>query len=913
MARQAMIEDYIPVEQISFESSREKNSARGNGHIASLHIWWARRPLAAARAAVYATFAPPAQTPEERAALPAFFTDLCHWQQSLAVPEALRVARAAVANAGDGRRPKVLDLFAGGGAIPLEALRLGCDAVAVDLNPVAHLIQLCTLVYPQKYGQRLGDAVKRWGEDVIASAERELGDLYPDIPMPTAEAEANPLFRSRIGGASALKPIAYLWTRTIPSPARGVTGRVPLVRQTWLSYKKGKFVAARPIVDREAQTVRYDIVTSAAKTEEEAIAEWGFDPAGMSVRGATTCPYSGAPVTGEHVKQAGMRGELGEQMIAVVYSDPGQRGKRYVEAGHLAENLSARLGALATSGFCAPDEPLPAGDNRNFWTSNYGLDQFGKLHTARQLVFLLTLCRLTRDAARKIVTEANDPDFAAAVAAYLGLLVGRMADRESALCRWNNVDESTATTYARQALPMVWDFSEANPFGNASGDVGTQLENILGCIAHFGATSDRPAEVIHGRSQRLPLDDNSIDAVVTDPPYYDNISYADLSDFFYVWHKRALGEVFPALYVNAVTPKKAEAVVAIQRHEGNAAVAATFYEEQMRLAFAECHRVLRPDAVLVCVYAHKTTLGWSTLVDSLRNSGFQVTEAWPLDTEMKGRSAHQDTASLASSIFLVARKRQRGAVGDYATTVRPEMVNIVEARVGELMAVGIGGADLVIASVGAGLRPFTRYDRVELPNGDELPSARFLEEVQREVLETVLAAVFAVNRAGVGKVDKASRFYVLARYQYGAAPVEFGEINVLANGLGVELAGPGSLADGPRAIVAITKSSVALRTHEDRGASPDLGLPSAAGPAPLVDVLHRLLWLFEHERAGLDPFLTRTLPDMTRLRLLANALKGKALAGAGDVRTDEQKAVDRLLAQWDRLVSVRTLFDRPGA
>lgn len=300
-------------------------------------------------------------------------------------------------------------------------------------------------------------------------------------------------------------------------------------------------------------------------------------------------------------------------------------------------------------------------------------------------------------------------------------------------------------------------------------------------------------------------------------------------------------------------------------------------------------------------------------MDSLRGAGFQVTEAWPLDTEMKGRSAHQDTASLASSIFLVARKRQRGAVGEYATTVRPEMVRIVESRVRDLMAVGIGGADLVIASVGAGLRPFTRYDRVELPNGEELPSARFLEEVQREVLETVLAAVFALDRAGVGQVDKASRFYVLARYQYGAVPVEFGEINVLANGLGVELAGPGSLADGAHAVVAINKSAVTLRTHEDRGASPDLGLPSAAGPAPLVDVLHRLLWLFDHDRAGLDPFLTRTLPDMTRLRLLANALKGKALAGAGDTRSDEQKAVDRLLAQWDRLVSARTLFDRPGA
>lgn len=913
MTRQVMIEDYIPVEQISAESSREKAAARGNGHIASLHQWWARRPLAASRAAVFATLAPPPSTPEERLALPAFFAELSRWAGPiLPTSDALTRAREIVTRSGsDGARPKLLDLFAGGGAIPLEALRLGCDAVAVDLNPVAHLVQLCTLRYPQQYGARLHDAVKHWGTKVIADAHRELSDVYPDILLATADVD---LF-GRARGGRALKPIAYLWTRTIPSPARGVTGSVPLLRQTWLRFKAGSYVAARPVVDREAQRVSFEVVSSSARTEKDAVSELGFDPSGFSVRGATTCPYSGTPVTTEDASKAGKRGELGDQLVAVVAIEPGVRGKVYLPGtpGFSEEDVRRRLAALCVeTGLTVPQEPVPP-DHIRGWVRRFGLTTYGHVHTPRQLLFLLTLCKHIARTARDIALETEDPAFSAAVSAYLGLLVGRMADRESALCRWNNVDESTATTYARQALPMVWDYAEVNPFGGGSGDISTQLLNILDCIRHFAATSTRPAEVVHGRAQRLPLPDSCVDAVITDPPYYDNISYGDLSDFFYVWHKRALGAVFPQLYVSETTPKKAEAVMVAERHDGDQRAAAAFYEEQMRLAFAECHRVLRAEGPLVCVYAHKTTLGWSTLVDSLRGAGFQVTEAWPLDTEMKGRSAHQDTASLASSIFLVARKRQRGAVGEYATTVRPEMVRIVESRVRDLMAVGIGGADLVIASVGAGLRPFTRYDRVELPNGEELPSARFLEEVQREVLETVLAAVFALDRAGVGQVDKASRFYVLARYQYGAVPVEFGEINVLANGLGVELAGPGSLADGAHAVVAINKSAVTLRTHEDRGASPDLGLPSAAGPAPLVDVLHRLLWLFDHDRAGLDPFLTRTLPDMTRLRLLANALKGKALAGAGDTRSDEQKAVDRLLAQWDRLVSARTLFDRPGA
>ena len=268
-----------------------------------------------------------------------------------------------------------------------------------------------------------------------------------------------------------------------------------------------------------------------------------------------------------------------------------------------------------------------------------------------------------------------------------------------------------------------------------------------------------------------------------------------------------------------------------------------------------------------------------------------------------------NTASLASSIFLVARKRTRGTVGDYATEVRPEMVKIVESRVAELMDVGIGGADLVIAAVGSGLRPYTRHDRVELPSGEELKAERFLDEVQREVLECILARVFALDRSGVGQVDKSSRFYVLARYQYGAAKVEFGEINVLAQGLGIELAGAGSLSDGARRLAEVKKSEVTVLDFTVRGKEPGLGIGNGGGPAPLIDVFHRLLWLMEHDRTKLGLFLDEAKVDTGRLRLLANALKGRALSGGGEgeERTEEQKAVDRLLAQWKRVVESRAL------
>ena len=527
---------------------------------------------------------------------------------------------------------------------------------------------------------------------------------------------------------------------------------------------------------------------------------------------------------------------------------------------------------------------------------------WGDVFSPRQQLLLLTMCKQVREACVCVEEETRDADFAAAVAAYLGLLVGRVADRGSTICRWHNVGEKTENTYARQALSMVWDYSEANPFGGASGDARMHLDYILQVISHAVASSTQPAEVIRGRAQRLPLEDASIDAVITDPPYYDSIPYADLSDFFYVWHKRALMPVFPGLYATATTPKKAEAISEPARFGRDAKRASEFYEEQMHAAFVEAHRVLKPDCPLVVVYAHKTTLGWSTLVDSLRRAGFQVTEAWPLNTEMPDRAGQMNKASLASSIFLAARKRSGGGTGNYATEVRPEMVHIVSERVQELMQVGITGADLVIAAVGAGLRPFTCFDRVELPNGEELPADRFLDEVQREVLDCVLAEVFGMDRAGVGQVDKPSRFYVLGRFQYGLGEVDFGELNVLAQGVGVELAGPASLSDGRAALLAIRGKKARLRDASERGQQTNLGEPGPAGPAPLVDVLHRLIWLFEHERGAVHAFINKSQADPSRLRLVADALKGRALARAGEAgRSDEQKSIDRLLAQWQRL------------
>jgi len=394
----------------------------------------------------------------------------------------------------------------------------------------------------------------------------------------------------------------------------------------------------------------------------------------------------------------------------------------------------------------------------------------------------------------------------------------------------------------------------------------------------------------------LPLPDASFDAVITDPPYYDNISYADLSDFFYVWLKRSIGFLYPNDLGGQLTPKRNEAVVAPYRHHGRKDDARAFYEQMMAGAFAEAHRVLKPGTPLVCIYAHKTTLGWATLVEALRTAGFTITEAWPLDTEMPQRSVGQGTASLASSIFLVARKRAVDAGVGSEADVMTELDRIIAERLERLQQLGVSGSDLVIATVGAGLRALTRYERVEQDNGEPLPAERFLAVVQGRVLDGIFGAL-----AGA---DPVTRYYVAAQYSYGYAAVPFDEANNLARMTGADLDSSHGLTGGRNPLVLKQGSTVALRDFEDRGDDPQLGLPTERNGRPsLIDVTHGMLWRAEHRPSELRSYLLDARPDSELLRQVVQALAGKALrSGSGDGKSREAAAAERLLVSWRRLV-----------
>lgn len=969
-----LIEDFLPIQAISAEASREKSVRKG--HISTLHLWWARRPLVACRAAVYGALVPasrfiPENGPDNkkqslgRANAAKFIERLCKYpgnptvikeaQRHILEAHAERLTiesgkKVTVKDIEEGRapRPKVLDMFAGGGAIPLEALRLGCEAYALDLNPVAHIIQLCTLVYPQKYGKPdpnargmtgpknakgettwggLANEVRYWGEWVLKKVKAEIGDLYPLIPDPEYKGNS-PAVQSEMWQSSDkesippgyLIPVAYLWTRTVrcKNPSCGAT--VPLVKQTWLCKKKGRYAALKVVTPRGKKQVRFELAQVASE------GSLGFNPAAGSEGGNATCPFCGTVADSDYVQSEGAARRVGFQRLAVVCRSPRGKGTTFLEASDLGnhglpseDEIQSRLNRLtARSGLTLPEEPInparPSPNARGLTApTRHGLTKFSALFHPRQLLSLLTQCEAVRNAVETMRTEGVADDRAKAVATYLGILVDRMVDRGSSMCRWDPSRLLTQSAFGRPALAFVWDFSEANSFGEASGDMNQAIDWIVKVVEQLAGMFE-PAVVARGSALRLSHPDASLDAVVTDPPYYDNVPYGDLSDFFYVWLKRSIGDLHPEHFSSELTPKKSEATALPSRFDGNMKAASSAYEEMMLAAFKEVNRVLKPGGPLAVVYAHKTTLGWSTLVDALRRAGFTVSEAWPLDTEFGGRLMSQESAALASSIFLVARKREGALTGSYEDEVRSELDKIVRERVDSLWKMGITGADLVIAAVGAGLRAFTRFSRVEYANGEKVPAEKFLAEVEGVVLETLLEKIFGVTGTGVAAVDGPSRFYVLWRYAYKAAEMDAGEAIVFTYGQNVELDGQNGLSSGSRALVEKKKGKYRLLDFSERGDDEKLGTPKDDGKAaPLIDILHRILWLVENEPRKLNDFLDEARPDRERLRLVAQALAGTALAGRKDdgpehtVATTpaEAAALKKLVANWRALIEAR--------
>ena len=624
----------------------------------------------------------------------------------------LETARAEILKANNGVAPTVLDPFAGGGAIPLETLRLGCKTYASDLNPVATIIQKATIEYPSVFGKenvrtspldKLQDNpllrdVDRWGAWVLKEAKNELEAFYPLDDQ-------------------GFFPSGFCWVRTIPCQNPNCGKVIPLKRNWWLykgDYRRRNESSKKVMLipDKTSGLVKFHI----AGTDYGGVPR-DFDPDGGTVsRAIATCLVCGSTVDAKTTRQLFQEGKSGQIMTAVVLQKPGKMGKRFrtaTEQDHKVFEAARRLlnekrGQLAAKWGISPipDEPIervPVSFGViNVWV--YGLNTWGDLFNPRQQLMLITFAEKVRLAYKEMRAEGYDETYAKVVTTYLGLGIDKLAELSSVLCVLNISDAAVGSTFGRPALGMVWDYVESNPFNPTALGWPTICKNTSRWVSHASTLPLFEGAIEQASATSLPYADEYFDAVFTDPPYYDNVPYSYLSDFFYVWLKRTLGELYPELFSTPLTPKKNE-IVAYTDKITDMGDSARDFELMLRKTLQEIRRVLKCDGIMTIVYAHKSTEGWEAMVNSLLDSGLVVTGAWPVYTEMGGRLRAFESATLASSIYIVARKMDRLPSGFY-NDVKEELKKYLNSKLDRLWKEGIGGADFFIAAIGGAIEVF---------------------------------------------------------------------------------------------------------------------------------------------------------------------------------------------------------------
>lgn len=742
--RRKLIEVALPLEAINREAAREKSIR--HGHPATLHLWWARRPLAACRAVLFAQLVDdPSSHPElfptedeqdrERQRLFEIIERLVVWENSND-EQVFGDARAEIRRWCGDDLPPVLDPFCGGGSIPLEAQRLGLEVHASDLNPVAVLITKALIEIPPRWAERppvhprdddqqlferttwqgsqgLAEDVRYYGRWMRDEAERRIGHLYPQATLPD--------------GTQATV-IAWLWARTVTCPNPACQTTMPLVRSFWLGKKKGKEAWVRPIPNPAKKRVRFEI---------------GHGPEGPPVEGSVsrtgaTCLVCGSPVPLAHVRVEGKAGRMGAQLMAIVAE--GHRQRIYLPPRHEHERA-----ADVPRPDVIPDTEL-AQDPRNIWCVNYGLTHHADLFTERQLSALSAFSDLVceaRDLVRKDATEilpGEEEAYADAIATYLALAVSRTADMLNSLVRWSTSRDQAVGLFGRQAIPMLWDYAEVAPFAQAAGDLAVTIESAAKAIS--GLPASREAQAYQSDAQLVHRGNSSV--IATDPPYYDNVSYANLADFFYIWLRRSLREVHPDLFATLLTPKDAELIADPTRH---GAKADELFQTGLERTFASLRQVQADGYPMTIFYAFRqsetdasgtVSTGWETMLEGLLRTGLAVTATWPVRSERGGRMRDIGSNALASSIVLTCRPRPATAgITDrqgFLRTLHDELPRALR----DLQKGNIAPVDLAQAAIGPGMAVFSRYAKIVEPSGEPMRVRTALGLIN-QVLDQVLA------------------------------------------------------------------------------------------------------------------------------------------------------------------------------
>jgi len=926
-----LIEVDLPIKRISAHARREK--AIRHGHISTLHIWWARRPLAACRAVVCASLWPdPADElcPERfrnvareqmqawacdrlnlcgaeswkafvaisknraaladnavlRQALLDFIADFANWDNS-SVREYLETSQTLTQEAHEalggaaGTRPLVVDPFAGGGSIPLEALRVGADAFASDLNPIPVLLNKVVLEYVPKYGQRLADEVRRWGEWVGRRAEEQLSRFYP----------------KDVDGATT---VAYLWARRIKCEGPGCGADVPLIRSLWLSKKAQESVAIQLVPNREGMSVEYRLIVKQGETwvdkadSKTRVKNPKFD--GTVKRGSATCPCCGYTTPVARVREQ-LKAKHGGAADAAPYARvillptggrtfrlTSENDARAIECARsaLEEAKKAHLGPLSL----VPNESTAGYESFVNRGPIYGMTTWEDYFTPRQALALATLSTLVRTVEAN-VEQLKDRQFANAVTTVLALAVGRCANQFCSLCKWNVGRELVDGVFARQALPMLWDFGEINPLGRRDGFWMSAIEWIVAVLDSTQLKHEGHAE--QASADRHPLPDDCAAGIVTDPPYYYSVQYADLSDFFYVWLRRILVDVHPSLFVGALSDKTDEIIVQSPGQQF-AAIGKNnnFFLRRMSDAMAESRRIVSPGGIGVVVFAHSSTAGWEAQLQAMIEAGWIITGSWPIDTELASRVISQGRSVLASSVHLVCRPREHidGSIRTDDVGAWSEVLQDLPRRIHEWMPrlaeEGVVGADAIFACLGPALEVYSRYSRVEKAGGQTVSLKEYLVQVWAAVAREALSLIF--EEADATGLEEDAR--LTAMWLWTMSTGEDGEEGG-ASGSPDEA----DAEDNDESTdVARAMTGLILEFDAARKIAQGLGVHLEAlkhvveikgDEARLLSVAERTRYLFGGE--GLDPAPVRRPMKAEQLQLFEELVAAERAAGWGDV------------------------------
>ncbi|MCI2185069.1 DUF1156 domain-containing protein [Bifidobacterium tibiigranuli] len=781
--KKKLIENGIPLSVINEQSTREKSLRHGLP--STIHLYWARRPLATTRSILFAQLVDdPAAHPDrfpteeaqtqERSRLFGLMKRLAVWENRND-GELYRQAHQAILDSNDGKAPRVLDPFAGGGSIPLEAQRLGLESHASDLNPLAVIINKALIEFPSRFcgkaaihphtgtlsashnrSDGLAEDIRYYGTLLRDKAFEKIGGLYPKV-------------KGDDGNEHTV--IAWIWARTVTNPNPANPVQVPLVRSWWLSKKKGHEAWVKPII--EGNSIRYEV-------QHNADGPKGDTEGTVTRRGAVSI-IDGTPIDFKYIRSESCAGRLSSQLIAVIAE--GEHGRIYLNPSDSQRDVAE----------CEKPGNPPTG-NVFDWPGRinvyrYGMTHWADLFTNRQLVALTTLADLVGEVRDQVLADAKGagmPDgdrldaggngaqaYADAISVYLALAVSRLTDRCSSICGWDNTCEKMRNVFARQAIPMTWDYAEVNPFSTKSGNLLGQVEWVAEAVESV------PAYPISEAQQTDAATRSYEGAVVsTDPPYYDNIGYSDLSDYFYVWLRRMLDDVLPSVTSTILTPKAEELVANPYRHDGKAG-AAEFFVDGFNHVFKHIRNDANPDVPMTVYYAYKqqdasngTSTGWYALLDGLIRSGWEITATWPVRSELSNRMLASGTNALASSIVLACRPRPEDApvttLREFTRLLRAELTSSLKT----MMSSGIDPVDLAQAAIGPGISVYSRYSHIREANGSDMPIQNALEIINR-TLDEVLGESDT-------DYDPDTRFAVKWYQSYGWSPQSSGLADQLA-------------------------------------------------------------------------------------------------------------------------------------